>query len=318
MKVLVTGGLGYLGGNIACSLKKNLSYDVAIATRSLVKGAHKNSIKQILIDWKSRSAIESLCYGYDAVIHCAGMGASACASHPYEAFEFNCLATAALVQGAYNSGVKHFIYFSTAHVYKSPLSGEIDETSLVQNLHPYASSHRAAEDIVLRYHGKKGMQCLALRLSNAIGSPLTKKVNCWNLLMNDISKQLIMNGKIKLNSNGDQKRNFVTISDVTRVVHHVLNIDLLSTMRPVYNIGGNWNISILEAANFLQNIYSNVLKKSIFEVSVKSIPSSINKSDNFLFRNDKICATGFIFSNDYSSELTDLIIFCNNSFNKNS
>ena len=60
---------------------------------------------------------------------------------------------------------------------------------------------------------------VVFRLSNCIGAPKDINSNCWMLLVNDLCKQIIEHKKMKLNTNGKQLRNFITITDVCRVVN---------------------------------------------------------------------------------------------------
>ena len=104
------------------------------------------------------------------MIHAAGMNAQDCAENPVGALGFNGVSTARLVQASIRAGVSKFIYFSTAHVYCSPLTGEIDVTSCPRNLHPYASTHLAGEYALMSAaQGDNGLTGIILRLSNVIG-----------------------------------------------------------------------------------------------------------------------------------------------------
>ena len=131
----------------------------------------------VRIKWNDESTLERICEGIDVIIHAAGMNARDCAADPLGAMNFNGLATKRLVEAASRSGVKKFIYLSTAHIYASPLVGNITEKTLPQNSHPYATSHLAGESAVLHANDCGIIRGLVIRLSNAYGAPTHKNVN---------------------------------------------------------------------------------------------------------------------------------------------
>jgi UDP-glucose 4-epimerase len=140
-------------------------------------------------------------------------------------------------------------------VYRSPLVGEIDEKTCPRNLHPYASSHLAGENAVL--YGsitQDDFTGIVLRLSNAIGMPVHKDVNCWMLVSNDLCRQAVTNRKIILNSSGQQKRDFVPMSYVSKVVINIINTD----ESKIYNVGSGFSLSIIAIAKLIINRYSKL------------------------------------------------------------
>src|SRR5207245_1641136 len=94
-----------------------------------------------------------------------------------------------LTDAAKRAGVRRVVYVSTAHVYGAPLAGVITEASCAVSLHPYATSHRAAEDVVRAAHERKTIEGVVIRLSNAYGAPVSEDANCWTLLVNDLCRQ---------------------------------------------------------------------------------------------------------------------------------
>ena len=118
--------------------------------------------------------------------------------------------------------VERFIYFSTAHIYGAPLEGTITEKSLPSPVHPYAITHRAAEDYVIAAAKQKRIQGTVLRLSNSFGAPVSPHVNRWTLLANDLCRQAVEKGTITLRSNGCQYRDFICLTDVEEVMAKML------------------------------------------------------------------------------------------------
>ena len=152
-----------------------------------------NKNPDVLIDWFDSSSLKSACESVHVIIHTSGMNAPNSKNNPIKAFEVNGLLTGKLIEAAKTKKVKRFIYLSTAHVYSSPLLGNVTEDICPRNLHPYATSHLAGENILI---SDDGIQGVVLRLSNSFGAQVHKDVNCWMLLINDLCRQAVEDKKI--------------------------------------------------------------------------------------------------------------------------
>ena len=213
MKILITGAFGYLGGRVSSFFSSISEYEIILASTRAVKiPSSSKNIKVIQINWKDEESISNACTHIDVIIHAAGMNAQDCKINPEEALNVNGIYTAKLVKNAISHKVKKIIYFSTAHVYSSPLKGIITEDVSPKNKHPYSTSNLAGENYVIQAHLSSKLQGVVLRLSNCIGAPKDINSNCWMLLVNDLCKQIIEHQKMKINTNGKQLRNFITIT----------------------------------------------------------------------------------------------------------
>ncbi len=158
--VLVTGGLGYLGGRILGHLEASGKYDLRVSTRCPPEDrpAWTGSIQVVQADLLVEDALAGLLDGVDVVLHLAAMNARDCAADPERARMVNVVGTGKLLAAAEKAGVRRFVYVSTAHVYGAPLLGEISEETVPRPVHPYAITHRAAEELVWP-RGSRGWCC---------------------------------------------------------------------------------------------------------------------------------------------------------------
>ena len=192
--VLITGGSGYLGGRIAVHLE-SLGYQVRIGK------SVENDSNGFPLDLTDEHSINSACEGVSSIIHLAAMNAQSCDNNPEKALLINGLGTLKLLKSAKKNKVSKFLYFSTAHVYRSPLIGKISEDLLPRPKHPYSITHRVAEDYVIGGVDQKRLSASVFRLTNAVGSPITPKANCWTLVVNDFCRQVVTSNSIKVYSN---------------------------------------------------------------------------------------------------------------------
>jgi len=253
MNILITGGFGYLGGRIAQFLARNANNNIILCSRN--KSVPPDWLPQAevkQIDWNSDKSIKNICRDVDIVMHLAGLNAYECKSNPMAALEFNGVGTTKILYASVLNRVKKFIYFSTAHVYAAPLVNIINEESCTVNLHPYATSHRAAEDMVRYEHSCKKIEGVVIRLSNAFGVAAHHDVNCWMLLVNDLCSQAVRNKQINLKTSGQQRRDFIALDNVVRALWHIMNLSNKQLGNGVFNVGGQWAPRIIDMAKIIQ------------------------------------------------------------------
>jgi UDP-glucose 4-epimerase len=313
MRILITGGFGFVGGRVAQRLHQ--------AGHQIVLGSRKaNSSPNWLLqaevvktDWNDAHALELICNRVDVVIHAAGMNAQDCAADPVAALEFNGLATARLVAAASRVGVKRFIYLSTAHVYASPLTGTISENTCPRNLHPYATSHLAGENAVLHTSQRGQIAGIVLRLSNAFGAPVHKEVNCWMLLVNDLCRQAVETGKMVLHSNGLQQRDFIAMAEICCVIEQISYRELDFGASTIFNVGSGRSQSVLEMVQLIQQRCKHVLD---FEPKLY-LPElgEGERHEKLEYQADRLAKIGVNVNTDNSDEIDELLSFCYAWFN---
>ncbi len=311
MRILVTGGFGYIGGRLAKAIITNTEHQVILGTRepkSIPNGLY--GATSIVIQWDSPESLNRATCGIDVVVHTSGMNAQDCEDNPNMALEVNGVATSNLLMAAIKQKVGRFIYLSTIHVYGAPLVGRITEDSLTTGIHPYATSHQAGEDAVLMENKKGSIKSIVVRLSNAFGAPVHNDVNCWMLLVNDLCKQAVNHQKLVLNSSGRQKRDFVSLTNVCSAIIYLTECNLDDVDSYLFNIGGNWAPSILEMSRKFAQRYAK-LTGVLLEIK-KYKDDKFSFSDSLDYSTEKLTSIGFVPSTDnlVNQELDDLIRFC--------
>ena len=313
MRILITGGFGFIGGRLAAYLSL-AGHQVVLGSRNETHPPNWLPQAEVVqIKWSDESALESSCEGVDVIIHAAGMNAQDCAADPVGALDFNGLTTKRLVEAASRLGVKKFIYLSTAHIYASPLVGNITEKTSPKNSHPYASSHLAGESAVLNADERGVIQGLVIRLSNAYGAPTHKNVNCWMLVVHDLCKQAVQTGKLVLLTNGLQQRDFVCISEVCRVTEALIIADGGSVESSIFNVGSGVSQSILEIATLIQQRCSIVLGFEPF-LDFKQADAD-EEQPRLSYMSDHLASVGIsVKSMDKVIEIDELLQFCQTEF----
>ena len=308
--MLLTGGLGYVGGRLAQWLAATSDHELTLASRRPDRArAATPAAGTIALDWASDAGLEQACEGMDAVVHLAGMNAADCGRDPVAALTFNGVATARLVRAAARCKVARFIYLSSAHVYGAALRGCVDERTCPEPHHPYATSHRAGEDAVRSAEGATAMARVVVRLSNAFGAPVHPEADCWSLVANDLCRQAVTTRREVLRSAGNQRRDFVPMSEACRAIAHLLRLPAAHLGDGLFNVGGSWTPTIFEMA---QLIATRVAACCRFQPQV--VPGSQREESGTDLREysvAKLVATGFDVRRDaIAEELDRLLAFC--------
>jgi UDP-glucose 4-epimerase len=312
VRTLITGGFGFIGGRLALHFQR-AGHLVRLASRyeyPIPKWLPAAEVRRC--DWSNSEDLERLCSSVDLVIHAAGMNSQDCANDPVRALEANGLGTARLFEAAKAAGAACFVYLSTAHLYASPLVGVLTEDCCPQNLHPYATSHRAAEDFVLGNNSVNGMAGLVLRLSNVFGVPAHKDANCWTLLVNDLCRQAAETGSLYLNSSGLQQRNFIPIADLCAGVDHLAICRPRAASATILNFGGDRSFSVRAMAELVAERCNHVLGfKPPIIVPHRTEEPAYGKLD---YRTDRLNSLGFVPESQYGKEIDELLIYCRTTF----
>lgn len=313
MRLLITGGFGYLGGRLAQVLASRKGDEVLLGSRRQAEPPPWLPQAQVVqTQWDSPAGLEEICTGIDAVVHLAGMNAQECIADPVAALELNAVATARLLQSAVRQGGKRFIYLSTAHVYGRTLTGVITEETCPVSLHPYATSHRAGEDVVRAAHQLGEIEGIVIRLSNAFGAPAHKDANCWMLLVNDLCRQSVTTGKLELRSSGLQLRDFITLKDVTMAIEHLLELPVGLCGDGLFNLGGECSLQIIELTERIASRCKAVLNFSPPIIRPKSASNEVSIELDYCI--DKLKATGFSLTEDIDAEIDATLVFCQDAF----
>jgi UDP-glucose 4-epimerase len=315
VRILITGGFGYLGGRLAQALEGKAGNEIRLGSRSKREPPEwLSNAEPVRTQWDSADALGEICSGVDSVVHLAGMNAQQCAADPSTTVMFRRVATSRLLEAAARQGVRRFIYVSTAQVYASPLVGKITEDTQPTSAHAYAVSHRAGEDAVRGATGAGRMGRIVLRLSNALGAPASPDADCWTLLTNDLCRQAVSTGRMVLRSSGLQHRDFVPLAGVCDAIAHVLQLPAPGNGAEVFNLGGEWAPTVWEIASLVRKRCLELLR---FEPTlIRRSPKAGEAPRALDYRIDALRRTGYESSRDSVQEIDQLLEFCDESFGR--
>ena len=240
MKILILGGFGYLGEQLGNYLA-SMNLDVTLCGRQIPSTYATSNIKTFKIDWDDQASIELAVDSIDVIVNAAGFNSHQCILNPLKAYEFSTITLYRLLKQACQKSLKRYIYLSSAHIYRDPLCGEINEKSIPENLHPYAVSKILSEKVASSLCKSFEVECLLLRLSNVFGEPARSNANCWNLVVNNLCLQSIEEQEIKILNNSLQTRDFIPIGQFCQTLYELITYPRFPNLFSVLNLGSGKN-----------------------------------------------------------------------------
>lgn len=259
MKVLVTGGAGYMGSELVFQLSQldnitevvvydnlsNRNYNLFISHSNLMKNKKVKFVMGDLLDSRSlKKAME----GVEAVYHLAAkVNVSEEAKDSYAFEHTNHWGTAEVVYAAEEAGVKKFVYASSTGIYGFSKEGELlDEESRLNPRSFYAISKMRGEEHAARLSEK--MNTVIFRIGNVYGySPAIRFDSVINKFLFDSH----FNSKISIHGSGKQTRPYVHLD---KVVNNLLEVVTTSVESGTYNLVER-NVKVLDLVDIYKEIY---------------------------------------------------------------
>ena len=171
MKVLVTGGAGYIGSHAVRELREA---GHAVAVLDDLSYGHREAVPRdvplIHADLADAAALRRGLEGADAVIHFAGLlSVAESVRDPASYYRVNVVKGLALLDAMIASGVRRIVFSSTCAVYGVPVRVPIDESHPQEPINAYGATKRAFERVLLDYARAGLLRAVALRYFNAAG-----------------------------------------------------------------------------------------------------------------------------------------------------
>ena len=308
--ILITGGLGYLGGRIAKHLVTNTDQKVVLGTRN--SGNHSLKLKDcdlIKMDMSNKNDLDAGCKGIHTIIHLAAMNVSQCQEDPERASVINTEGTLNLLESAYRNNVGKFIYFSTAHIYGSPLQGVLNESSIPDPKHPYSMTHKKAEDYVLEFNDDEKLTGVVLRLSNSIGAPVDLTADCWMLVTNSFCKQAVLKKKIFIAGDCQSTRDFIPITSIELLVSQLVDITIIEER--IINVGSGFSMTILELAQLIAKRCKRLFD---YNIEIENHPYNTSNKIDLEYECKILESMNIEASKTLADEIDELLIFCQKEF----
>jgi dTDP-glucose 4,6-dehydratase len=259
MRILVTGGAGFIGSNYVNSLlsSKDTCREILVLD-SLTYAGNLSNLSLALQDSRVRfikgdirdvDLVSNLMTQIDCVVHFAAEShVDRSISSPAEFISTNVLGTNTLLNAALHARVNKFIHVSTDEVYGSIETGSWDEECPISPNSPYSASKASSDLVAMSYYRTYGLPVIITRCSNNYG-----KYQFPEKLIPLAISNLIDGKKIPIFGDGQNSRDWLDVRDHCDAINLIIKNGMVGE---IYNIGGGRELSNLELANMLLKEFS--------------------------------------------------------------
>jgi UDP-glucose 4-epimerase len=257
MRILITGGFGYLGSYLAHELSTLHNHQIRIVARKVPPHFEpwKDRFEVLQADVTQKAEIGGCCRECQGVLHLAALDREESRTDPARALQVLGAGTKNILEEALLARVARVVYFSTIHVYRKSRETTVTEESPVQPLDDYSISHYLGELYCERFRELLGLDVVRLRLANGFGAPIHTDVSCWSTVVHDFCRSALARGEIVIRSQGGQRRDLIPISDIRQAVDIVLGAPPDRLRHSLYNVASGVAASIDEIATRVQRVY---------------------------------------------------------------
>jgi len=263
MKIVVTGGAGYIGSVITMLLTE-AGHDVIVLDQRLQKSPAPNFVHGNIADF---GRLFSKKDEIDAVIHCAAyIEAGESVRKPEKYWQNNTIGSLKLLEALRNLGTKKLIFSSTAAVYGNPAKTPITEDMPKNPTNPYGMTKLAIDMAISSECVAHGLAATSLRYFNVAGSyqgqgerhnPETHIIPLA-LSAAESGKEFTIFGNDYDTPDGTCVRDYIHVYDLARA--HLLALDKLEPSRhSIYNLGNGQGFSNRQVINTVKQVTSKKL-----------------------------------------------------------
>jgi UDP-glucose 4-epimerase len=251
MKILITGGAGFIGSNLS-RLLVNKGHEVVVLD-SLLRGnkLDKDTFSKIKFfkgDVRSRQLVLEASKGCDVIFHFAAvLGVDIVADNPVETMDVEVVGTRNVVEASETNNVKYILYASTSGIYSHSaiVKNALSEEVMVDPRTSYAMAKRYNEIYLASHHEERGINVISIRFFNVYG---------WNqdnrMVVPRFFEQCKDREDITVFGSGDQTRDFTYVEDTINACYKLIGIK----GSHIVNIANESEWSISELANEIKEI----------------------------------------------------------------
>ena len=260
MKIIITGGAGFIGKHLVKFLTKkendvtifdnfsNSSYESIMYLQNLDVKIIKGDIRKI-------EDLNNAIKGHEVVIHLAAkISVEESIKNPSETFQTNVEGTKNVLIACKKNEIKKIIVSSSAAVYgESKIDVKLTEKSKINPISPYGESKVRMENEIRKFSEDQNIDYVILRFFNIYGKNQSPE---YAGVITKFIKKIEMNKPLQIFGNGMQIRDFVSVNDVVNSIYHSIE----NGKNQTYNIASGNSITIKQLAKLLINLSKKDIK----------------------------------------------------------
>ena len=262
MKILITGGAGFIGSNIA---KAALQAGHQVHILDNLQTGYQENLAPLDVqftqgDIRDQKLVEDITQGKDCIVHCAAsVGNVRSLENPLEDAEVNYLGTINVLEAMKKNAVPKIVYSSSSAGYGEPQYLPNDEAHPLNPDSPYGVSKIAAEKLILSYGRNFNFQAVCLRYFNAYGE--NQRYDAYGNVIPIFCTKLLKKEALTIFGDGLQTRDFIHVGDIARA--NVLALE--SSVSGAFNVATGKSVEL----NYLVELLKGLVD---YPVETKHLP----------------------------------------------
>lgn len=275
MKVVVTGGAGFIGANLCRELVSRGVEDV-VALDDLSTGCRENldgvDAELVVGSILDRGATESVLAGADSVVHLAARpSVPKSIEDPVASHDANATGTVTVLESARAVGTGHVVMASSSSVYGANPVLPKHEDLCPMPVSPYAASKLAAESAGLAWQRSFGLDVLAFRFFNVFG-PLQPAGHAYAAVVPAFVDAALAGTPLPVHGDGSQTRDFTYVGTVSSVLAATV-VGRVAHDGPV-NLAFGSRVSLLELIERLEAVLGHPVVREHLPARVGDVHDS--------------------------------------------
>ena len=284
MKVLITGGAGFIGSNLAKAMLATGRYsevrvidDLSTGYAANLDGVDVEFTEASILDYDTLAQVVD---GVESIVHLAAIpSVPRSVANPRASHDANATGTLNVLEAAREKGVEHVVVASSSSVYGSNPTLPKNEDDWTRPLSPYAVSKLATEGYAIAYQASYGMRTLPFRFFNVYG-PGQAAGHAYAAVIPKFIDAALNGQPLEIHGDGKQSRDFTFVADVCAVIMSAVERKLAHP-GPV-NLAFNTNTTLLELIAELEAQLGHEVAKEFTDPRVGDVRAS--QADAVLLR----------------------------------
>lgn len=284
MRIVVTGGAGFIGANLVSELVLDPAVDDVVVLDDLSTGTRDNVLTDPMITFVEESildeaALDDACRLADCIVHLGAIpSVPRSIAEPLRSHHANTTGTLNVLEVARRTGA-HVVVASSSSVYGANPTLPKHEDLVPRPLSPYAASKLAAESYALAYQESYALDVLAFRFFNVYG-PLQSADHAYSAVVPRFVSAALRGEPLTVYGDGSQTRDFTYVGTVSRILRDAA-VNRITSKQPV-NLAFGSRTSLLQLIDLLEQIMGDELRRTFAEPRLGDVRDS--QADNGALR----------------------------------